>query len=100
MHRKDMLPQGNTDIKTVYEAKQIICPLGLEVKKIHTCKNDCILYRWVEYEDLEKWPIYELNRFNRRKVGGDDENCNQRKGGPKRPLWHFLSHPKILNFGM
>jgi hypothetical protein len=48
-HRKDMLPQGNTDIKTVYEAKQIIYPLGLEVEKIHACKNDCILYRWVEY---------------------------------------------------
>jgi hypothetical protein len=30
---KDMLPQGNADPETIYEAKQIICPLGLEVKK-------------------------------------------------------------------
>jgi hypothetical protein len=30
---KDMLPQGNAVPETVYEAKQIICPLGLEVKK-------------------------------------------------------------------
>jgi hypothetical protein len=42
---KDVLPQGNSVPETVYEAKQIICPLGLEVKKIHACKNDCILYR-------------------------------------------------------
>jgi hypothetical protein len=30
---KDMLPQGNAVPETVYEAKQIICPLGLEVEK-------------------------------------------------------------------
>jgi hypothetical protein len=30
---KDMLPQGNAVRETVYEAKQIICPLNLEVKK-------------------------------------------------------------------
>jgi hypothetical protein len=28
--------------------------LGLEEEKIHACKNDCILYRGAEYEDLEK----------------------------------------------
>jgi hypothetical protein len=42
---KDLLPQGNAIPETVCEAKQIIYPLGLEVEKIHTCKNDCILYR-------------------------------------------------------
>jgi hypothetical protein len=30
---RDMLPQGNAVSETVYEAKQIICPLGLEVEK-------------------------------------------------------------------
>jgi hypothetical protein len=30
---KDMLPQGNVVHETVYEAKQIIYPLGLEVEK-------------------------------------------------------------------
>jgi hypothetical protein len=54
---QDMLPQGNSVPETVYEAKQIIYPLGLEVEKIHACKNDCILYRGEEYEDLEKCPI-------------------------------------------
>jgi hypothetical protein len=58
---KDMLPQGNTILETVYEAKQIICPLGLEVEKIHACMNGCIPYRGTEYEDLEKCPICELN---------------------------------------
>jgi hypothetical protein len=37
---KDMLPQDNSVPETVYEAKQRICPLSLEVEKIHACKND------------------------------------------------------------
>jgi hypothetical protein len=58
---KDMLPQGNAVPETVYKVKQIICPLGLEVEKIHVCKNDCILYRGLEYEDLDKCPICGLD---------------------------------------
>jgi hypothetical protein len=58
---KDMLPRGNAASETVYKVKQIICLLGLEVEKIHVCKYDCILYRGLEYEDLEKCPICGLN---------------------------------------
>jgi hypothetical protein len=76
---KNMLPQGNTVPETVYEVKQIICLLDLEVEKIHACKNDCILYREPKYEDLDKCPIYGLDRFNRRKDSGDDENCNRNR---------------------
>jgi hypothetical protein len=65
---KDLLPQGNVVPATVYEAKQIIYPLCLEVEKIHACKNDCILYHGAEYEDLEKCPLYGLDRFNHRKA--------------------------------
>jgi hypothetical protein len=83
---KDMLPQGNAVPETFYEVKQIICPLGLEVEKIHVCTNDCILYRGPEYEDIEKCPICGLGRFNRRKDGGHDEKCNRnrRKDEPKK----------------
>jgi hypothetical protein len=54
---KDMLPPGNAVPETIYESKQIIYPLGLEVEKIHACKNDCIIYRGPEYEDIKKCPI-------------------------------------------
>jgi hypothetical protein len=69
--------------------------LGLEVEKIHTCKNDCILYRGEEYEDLEKCHIYGLDRFNRRKYGGDDDNYNRRKGMPKKVFWYFPIVPRL-----
>jgi hypothetical protein len=36
---KDMLPQGNTVSETIYEAKQIICLLGLEMEKITTARK-------------------------------------------------------------
>jgi hypothetical protein len=92
-----MLLQGNIVLETIYEKKQIICPLGLKVEKMHACKNDCILYRGPKYEDLAKYPICGLDRFNRRKDNGDDENCNKnrRKGGPKKVLWYFLIIPRL-----
>jgi hypothetical protein len=92
-----MLPQGNAVPETIYEVKQVIYPLGLVIEKIHACKNDCILYHGPEYEDLEKCPICELDRFNHRKDGGDDENCNRnrRKGGPKKMFWYFPIIPRL-----
>lgn len=47
----DMLPEKNEIPKSTYEAKKIISPMGLEVEKIHACKEDCILFRG-EYKDL------------------------------------------------
>nr|ABA97149.1 transposon protein, putative, CACTA, En/Spm sub-class [Oryza sativa Japonica Group] len=42
---KNILSEGNKLLETTYEAKKIVCPLGLEVQKIHACPNNCILYR-------------------------------------------------------
>ena len=58
---KDMLPRGNLLPESVYEEKQIICLLGLEVEKVHACKNDCILYCGEEYADLMKCSICGLD---------------------------------------
>jgi hypothetical protein len=62
-------------------------------EKIHVCKNDCILYHAPQFEDLEKCPIYRFDRFNHRKDGGDDENCNktEEKMGLKMCFYTFLS---------
>jgi hypothetical protein len=90
---KGILPQGNAIPKTVYEAKQIIYPLGLEVEKIDACKNDYILYRGAEYKDLEKFPICGLDRFNCTKDDGDDENFNRRKDIHKKVFWYFSIIP-------
>lgn len=93
---RDILPQGNLVPRTVYEAKQVICPLGLEVEKIHACKNDCILYRGEDYGDLDKCPNCGLDRFKRKKAGGDDDEIgSNRKGCPKKVFWYFPIIPRL-----
>ena len=40
---KKGLPKGNELPAITYETKKVVCPLGLDVHKIHACINDCIL---------------------------------------------------------
>ena len=63
---KKMLPKDNELPSTTYEVKQLVCPLGLEVQKIHACPNDCILYRG-DYENLDTCPICGALRYKIRK---------------------------------
>ena len=37
---RKMLPEENKLPPTNYKAKKVICPLGLDVQKIHACPND------------------------------------------------------------
>src|SRR3954466_8681075 len=48
---KKKLPKDNELPDNTYATKKVVCPLGLEVQKIHACPNDCILYRGA-YKDL------------------------------------------------
>ena len=57
-----MLPEGNELPSTTYEAKKVVCPLGLEVQKIHACPNGCILFR-DEYEKLDACPVCDAKRY-------------------------------------
>ena len=49
----EMVPKENTLPTRNYDAKKILCPMGMEYKRIHACPNDCILYR-KEFKDLKK----------------------------------------------
>ena len=65
---KNMLAKNNTLPKSHYEAKKILCPVGMEYQKIHACTNDCILYR-NQFAELRKCPTYGVLRY---KVKGDE----------------------------
>jgi hypothetical protein len=54
---KKMLSRDNELSASMYEAKKVVCPLGLEVQKIHACPNDYILYHGEEYENLNACPV-------------------------------------------
>jgi hypothetical protein len=66
---KKKLPKDNELPDSTYEAKKVLCPLGLEVQKIHACINECILYRGEEYENLEACPVCTALRY---KIRRDD----------------------------
>jgi len=54
---KNMLPNENMLPKSQYEAKKILCPVGIEYQKIHASRNDCILYRNEFAELPNMWGI-------------------------------------------
>jgi spore coat polysaccharide biosynthesis predicted glycosyltransferase SpsG len=80
---KKMLPKDNKLPASMYKAKKIVCPLGLEVQKIHACPNDSILYRGEEYRNLNARPVCSDFRYKiRRDDPGDVESERPRKRVP------------------
>ena len=61
---KEMLPENNTLPIRNYEAKKVLCPMGLEYQKIHACPNDCVLYK-DEFASLKACPTYGLSQFKK-----------------------------------
>ena len=58
-----------------YEAKKIICPLGLEVERIHACKNNCVLFHG-DYEDLENCPKCGYDQYKRKNIQEENDGDN------------------------
>ena len=90
-----MLPKDNELPATTYEPKQLVCPLGLEVQKIHACPNDCILYRG-EYENLDACPVCSALRYKIRKDDpGDVKGEPPRKIVPAKVMWYSPIIPRL-----
>ena len=78
---KNMLPNDNKLPNSHYEAKKILCPVGLEYKKIHACPNDCILYRH-EFQEMSKCPMCGTSWYKVK----DEEEKNYDEKSKKGPL--------------
>jgi len=89
---KDMLPGENTLPNRTYDAKKILCPMGIEYKKIHACPNDCILY-WKDNEEKEKCPKCMISRY--KKMGDDEGSDVSMKGPPAKVLWYLPIIPRF-----
>ena len=81
----EILPKGNTLLTINYEAKKILCLMGMEYRKIRACLNNCILYR-KEVEGLHKCPRCGASRYKRKDDGDEDD---MKKGPPTKVLWYF-----------
>jgi hypothetical protein len=58
----NLLPKANMLPRNMYQAKKIICPLGLKVEKIHACQNDCMLFH-NEDAMLEECRVYRTSQY-------------------------------------
>jgi hypothetical protein len=93
---KLLLPRDNELPASTYEAKKLVCPLGLDMQKIHACPNDCILYRGEEYENLDVCPVctalrYKIIRDDPRDVEGEPP----RKRVPTKVMWYAPIIPRL-----
>ena len=83
---KKMLSKDNELPATTYEAKQLVCPLGLEVQKIHACPN----------ENLDACPVCSALRYKIRKDDpGDVEGEPPRKRVPAKVMWYSPIIPRL-----
>ena len=84
-----MLPEDNNLPDHCYNAKKILCPMGLEYIKIHACPIDCILYR-KEYENFDQCLECGVSRYKLKDNIGDDNDNVSRKRPPAKVLWYLL----------
>ncbi|XP_073526184.1 uncharacterized protein [Phyllobates terribilis] len=84
----EFLPEGNEMPISTYYARKLMCPLGLDVVKIDTCPNDCMLYR-NEHEKLNECPKCGASRYKRKGV-------NSAKRGPStKVMWYLPIIPRF-----
>jgi len=87
----DLLPEENTLPKSYYQAKKILCSMGMEYQKIHACPKDCILYRH-EFKEMPKCPRCGASRYKVK----DDEDCNSDENSKKGPPVKVLGYLPII----
>ncbi|GKA27523.1 ribonuclease H-like domain-containing protein [Tanacetum coccineum] len=103
----DFLPEDNELPISVYKAKKMICPIGLEIKRIHACPNDCVLYT-NEKKDLHNCHVCNSSRLKRLFANSKDAKLfrwhaeERKKDGKIRhvadsPQWRNIDN--IENFG-
>jgi hypothetical protein len=92
-----LLPKANVLPRSTYQAKKIICPLGLEVEKIHACWNDCMLFR-NEDAMLEESRVCGTSWYkqNNKNINEDDMGENKKvKRVPAKVAWYFPHNPSF-----
>ncbi|XP_021768950.1 uncharacterized protein LOC110733242 [Chenopodium quinoa] len=78
---KEMLPIDNVLPGRIYEAKKMLCSMGMGYEKIHACPNDCILYQ-KGYASLKSCPECEAPRYKENNV-------------PAKVMWYFPIVPRF-----
>jgi len=89
----EMFPDGNTLPTRNYDAKKVLCLMGMEYKRIHACPNDCILYR-KEFEGLKKCLKNGLSRY-KEKINNEDKGGLEKDGPALKVVWYLPIVPRL-----
>ncbi|XP_071713721.1 uncharacterized protein [Rutidosis leptorrhynchoides] len=89
-----MLPEGNELPVSTYQAKKLMCPMGLEIQRIHACLNDCMLYR-NEDKDLHQCKVCGTSRYKRGKPTDNVDSDVLENGPPAKLLWYLPIIPRL-----
>ncbi|XP_071712435.1 uncharacterized protein [Rutidosis leptorrhynchoides] len=89
-----MLPEGNELPVSTYQAKKLMCPMGLEIQRIHACPNDCMLYR-NEDKDLHQCKVCGTSRYKRGKPTDNVDSDVSENGPPAKLLWYLPIIPRL-----
>ena len=90
---KKILLEDNTLLKDQYEAKKILCPVGMEYQKIHSCPNDCILYE-NQFVEMCKCPTCGVSQYKVK----DEECCDDKATNndhPTKVCWYLPIIPRF-----
>ncbi|KAL0546713.1 hypothetical protein IC582_016625 [Cucumis melo] len=85
----DILPTPNECPTSTYEAKKILCTLGMKYEKIHACRNDCCLFR-KELSDANVCPSCGMSRW---KISKNSKK--EVKNVPVKVMWYFSPIPRF-----
>ncbi|XP_058775331.1 uncharacterized protein LOC131649595 [Vicia villosa] len=77
----EILPKNNVLPSRTYEAKRLLCSIGMSYEKIHACPNDFILFR-NEYASLNMCPKCSAPRY-------------KKETAPSKMLWYFPIIPRF-----
>ena len=85
---KNMLLEDNTLPNRNYEANKILCIVDSDYIKIHSCHNDCILYK-KKYENMKKFPRCGESHYKMKDNGVEDNDGVTIKGVPTKVMLYL-----------
>ncbi|KAL4575729.1 hypothetical protein LXL04_011813 [Taraxacum kok-saghyz] len=90
----DLFPEDNGLPISTYQAKTLMCPMGLEVERIHACPNNCMLFR-KEFENKHNCVSCGASRYKRKKDSDEVDDDVTKNGPPAKMLWYLPIIPRL-----
>ncbi|XP_076888439.1 uncharacterized protein LOC143538874 [Bidens hawaiensis] len=89
-----LLPKDNELPVSLYQAKKLMCPMGLKVERIHACLNDCMLFI-NEFEKIHKCVTCGASRYKCENETDEYDDDVTKNGPPAKLLWYLPIIPRL-----